>query len=32
MMVNKNYFGKLTPPKVATTLAEYGRTDTEGEP
>ena len=25
MMVNRNYFGKLTPPKVASILAEYGR-------
>jgi NADH-quinone oxidoreductase E subunit len=32
MMVNKSYFGKLTPPRVATTLAEFGRTETEGEP
>ena len=25
MMVNKTYFGKLSPPKVASTLAEYGK-------
>lgn len=31
MMVNKIYFGKLTPPKVITTLAEYGGAETESE-
>ena len=25
MMVNKTYFGKLTPPKVTATLEEYGK-------
>lgn len=25
MMVNKTYFGKLSPPKVSTTLAEYDK-------
>ena len=25
MMVNKTYFGKLSPPKVTSTLAEYGK-------
>ncbi|MFH1019365.1 MAG: NADH-quinone oxidoreductase subunit NuoE [Pseudomonadota bacterium] len=29
MMVNKNYFGKLSPPKVSTTLAEYGKSGHE---
>ena len=31
MMVNKTYFGKLSPPKVTTTLAEYGRARMEEE-
>ena len=31
MMVNKTYFGKLSPPKVTTTLAEYGRSETDTE-
>jgi NADH-quinone oxidoreductase E subunit len=31
MMVNKTYFGKLSPPKVTTTLAEYGRTEMDTE-
>ena len=25
MMVNRNYFGKLSPPKVATVLKQYGK-------
>jgi len=25
MMVNRNYFGKLTPPKATNILAEYGK-------
>jgi NADH:ubiquinone oxidoreductase subunit E len=25
MMVNRNYFGKLSPPKVINILAEYGK-------
>jgi len=25
MMVNKTYFGKLSPPKVATVLSQYGK-------
>ena len=25
MMVNKTYFGKLSPPKVTSTLVEYGK-------
>lgn len=25
MMVNRNYFGKLTPPKINNILAEYGK-------
>ena len=29
MMVNKTYFGKLSPPKVTTTLSEFGKTKTE---
>jgi len=29
MMVNKTYFGKLSPPKVTTTLAEFSKTKTE---
>ena len=32
MMVNKTYFGKLSPPKVTTTLAEYGRAEADEEP
>jgi len=32
MMVNKTYFGKLSPPKVSTTLTEYGRDSSEEEP
>jgi NADH:ubiquinone oxidoreductase subunit E len=31
MMVNKNYFGKLSPPKVNATLAEYGKSGHEEE-
>jgi len=31
MMVNKTYFGKLSPPKVTTTLAEYGKAKMEEE-
>lgn len=31
MMVNKTYFGKLSPPKVTTTLAEYDKTRSEEE-
>lgn len=31
MMVNKTYFGKLSPPKVTSTLAEYGKTETDGD-
>ncbi len=31
MMVNKTYFGKLSPPKVSTTLTEYGRGSSEEE-
>jgi NADH-quinone oxidoreductase E subunit len=29
MMVNKTYFGKLSPPKVTTTLSEFSKTKTE---
>jgi len=25
MMVNRSYFGKLSPPKVTNILAEYGK-------
>lgn len=31
MMVNKTYYGKLSPPKVTTTLAEYGKIETKEE-
>jgi len=31
MMVNKTYFGKLSPPKVTSTLAEYGKAETTEE-
>jgi NADH:ubiquinone oxidoreductase subunit E len=31
MMVNKTYFGKLSPPKVTTTLAEYDKAKAEEE-
>ena len=31
MMVNKTYFGKLSPPKVTSTLAEYGKTEKDSE-
>ncbi|MDY7032785.1 MAG: NAD(P)H-dependent oxidoreductase subunit E [Thermodesulfobacteriota bacterium] len=30
MMVNRNYFGKLSPPKVAHILGEYGKEKKEG--
>ncbi|MDX9786679.1 MAG: NADH-quinone oxidoreductase subunit NuoE [Desulfobacterales bacterium] len=29
MMVNKNYFGKVSPAKVSSTLGEYGKPDHE---
>jgi NADH:ubiquinone oxidoreductase subunit E len=29
MMVNRSYFGKLTPPKVTNILAEYSKEDEE---
>jgi len=32
MMVNKSYFGKLSPPKVTTTLAAYGHGAPTEEP
>ena len=31
MMVNKTYFGKLSPPKVSATLTEYGKTEIKDE-
>lgn len=31
MMVNKTYFGKVSPAKVNTTLAEYGNVGSEEE-
>lgn len=31
MMVNKTYYGKLSPPKVSTTLDEYGKSRTKEE-
>ena len=31
MMVNKTYFGKLSPPKVSSTLAEYGKAEVKEE-
>ena len=31
MMVNRSYFGKLSPPKVTTILSQYGKQKGEGE-
>ena len=31
MMVNKTYYGKLSPPKVTTTLAEYDKAGVKEE-
>ena len=31
MMVNKTYFGKLSPPKVTSTLTEYGKPEVKEE-
>ncbi|MCP4667188.1 MAG: NAD(P)H-dependent oxidoreductase subunit E [Deltaproteobacteria bacterium] len=31
MMVNKNYFGKLSPPKVTALLSEHGKGEEETE-
>lgn len=31
MMVNKTYFGRLSPPKVSATLAEYGKAEAKKE-
>ncbi len=30
MMVNRTYFGKLSPPKVTTVLTQYGKDKEEG--
>jgi hypothetical protein len=31
MLVNRTYFGKLSPPKVTTILSEYGKDKGEGQ-
>jgi NADH:ubiquinone oxidoreductase subunit E len=29
MMVNKNYYGRLSPPKVSSILNQYGKREKE---